>query len=68
MGFHDAVHMARLTVDERGMEGSGASAMGAGLRSAPRTVVISRPFILLIRHEKTGAVLMYAKVFNPLDS
>lgn len=67
----EAVHKAVLTVDEGGLEGAAATAL-AMVRAAamlspprPREVRVDRPFLLLVRHQRTGAIYFLARVTRP---
>jgi len=66
-----AVHKAVLTVDESGLEGAAATALvmvrAAFLAPPPRPVQVrvDRPFLVLVRHERTGAVYFLARVTRP---
>lgn len=66
-----AVHKAVLTVDEAGLEGAAATALmmvrTAAMLAPPRPleVKVDRPFLVLIRHQETGAVYFLARVTQP---
>lgn len=65
----DALHEAVLKLDEEGLEGAAATAMMIRMTSViiddPIEVRIDRPFLLLVRHAKTGAVYFLARVADP---
>jgi serine protease inhibitor len=68
----DIVHQAVLSLDEDGLEGAAATAMGMRKRTAARVreedpieVRVDRPFLLLVRHP-AGAVYFLARVVRPL--
>jgi len=65
----DVVHQAVLRVDEQGFEGAAATAVMMRMVSMPTgepvEVVVDRPYLLLVRHAKTGAVYFLARVVNP---
>jgi serpin B len=62
----DMVHKAFIAVDEEGTEAAAASGVVVGIVSMPQTsVIIDRPFILLIRDNATGAILFVGRVLNP---
>ncbi|MEW6251914.1 MAG: serpin family protein [Planctomycetota bacterium] len=68
--FIDAVlHEAFVLVDETGTEAAAATAVQMGLTSIvprePEQLAIDRPFIFLIRHVQTGAVLFLGRVVDP---
>ena len=65
-----AVHKAMLTVDEAGLEGAAATAavmvaFAPSDRSRPIPVHVDRPFLVLVRHQPTGAVYFMARVTEP---
>ncbi|MEN3356537.1 MAG: hypothetical protein V7637_519 [Mycobacteriales bacterium] len=66
-----AVHKAVLTVDETGLEGAAATALmmvrAAAMLAPPRPleVKVDRPFLVLIRHQASGAVYFLARVTQP---
>jgi serpin B len=65
-----AVHKAVLTVDESGLEGAAATALTMVLTTAliPERRVqvrVDRPFLLLVRHEPSGALYFLARVTRP---
>jgi serine protease inhibitor len=66
-----AIHKAVLTIDEAGLEGAAATAlmmrMAAALGPPPRAleVKVDRPFLVLIRHQETGALYFLARVTQP---
>jgi serine protease inhibitor len=65
-----AVHKAVLTVDEAGLEGAAATAVmmvRTSFMAPPRPVEmrVDRPFLVLVRHERSGAVYFLARVTRP---
>jgi serpin B len=64
-----AVHKAVLQIDEQGLEGAAATAVimepTAAIISAPVVVRVDRPFLLLVRHVRTGVVYFAARVTEP---
>ncbi|GGM82886.1 serine protease [Longimycelium tulufanense] len=66
-----AVHQAVLRLDEQGLEGAAATAvmfvplMAVPERERPVVVRVDRPFLLLVRHARTGGVLFLARVVDP---
>jgi serine protease inhibitor len=64
-----AVHKAVLQVDESGLEGAAATAMmivpTSASISSPVVVRVDRPFLMLVRHLRTGVVYFAAKVTEP---
>jgi serpin B len=64
-----AVHKAVLHIDESGLEGAAATALMIELTSAaaspPVVVRVDRPFLVLVRHLRTGVVYFAASVTEP---
>jgi len=63
------LHKAFVDVNEEGTEAAAATAVVVGLTSvAPRPLVFraDHPFLFVIRHDKTGAVLFIGRVMNPV--
>jgi serpin B len=64
----DAVHKAFIEVNEEGTEAAAATALGLRATSMqPRPVVFraDHPFLYLIRHDATGAILFFGRVMDP---
>jgi serine protease inhibitor len=63
------LHETVLKLDEQGLEGAAATAVMMRLLSfntqEPVEVTVDRPFLLLVRHTKSGAVYFSAKVTDP---
>ena len=63
-----AVHAADIKVDEIGTVAAAATALGFAESGPPPpkvTVRADRPFLYLIRHRPTGAVLFVGRVLDP---
>jgi serine protease inhibitor len=64
-----AYHAAVLRVDETGIEGAAATALvarGVAYRQLPEVEVrVDRPFLLLVTHQRTGAVAFAVRVRRP---
>jgi serpin B len=64
-----AVHEAVLRIDESGLEGAAATALvmrtAMAVPDQPRPVVVDRPFLLLVRHVRSGAICFVARVVDP---
>jgi len=65
-----AVHKAVLTVDESGLEGAAATALmmvRTAFMAPPRAVQmrVDRPFLVLVRHQGSGALYFLARVTRP---
>jgi serpin B len=69
MFIESAVHKAVLRVDEQGFEGAAATALSFRLTSIdlsrPVPFHVDRPFLVLVRHARTGAVYFVARVVEP---
>jgi serpin B len=66
----EAVHKAVLRVDEAGLEGAAATAMvmrtvAAVVPSRPVEMRVDRPFLVLVRHQRTGALYFLARITHP---
>jgi serine protease inhibitor len=63
------LHETVLKLDEQGLEGAAATAVMMRVLSfnpqEPVEVVVDRPFLLLVRHTRTGAVYFSARVTDP---
>jgi serpin B len=66
--LEQAVHAADIAVDEVGTVAAAATALGFADSGPPEpdvTVRADRPFLYLIRHQPTGAVLFVGRVMDP---
>ena len=66
--IQEVMHKAFVKVDETGTEAAAATAVIIGLTSVedpPVRVEIDRPFVFLIEHSSTGAILFLGQVTNP---
>ncbi len=66
------VHKAFIASDEAGTEAAAVTAVIMNLKSSlneaePRVLKIDRPFLYLIYHKNTGAILFMGRVVNPLE-
>ncbi len=65
----EVIHKAYVAVDERGTEAAAATAIvmeGNSLQMGPRKIFhADHPFLFLIRHQATGAILFLGRVANP---
>jgi serpin B len=62
------LHKAFVAVDEAGTEAAAATAVVMRLTAAPATPVVvelNRPFLFLIRDQRTGTILFIGRVLNP---
>jgi len=61
-------HKARVDVDERGTEAAAATGVNlivGAVASEPPTFRADHPFVFLIRHNRTGAILFLGRLTNP---
>ena len=68
--FIDALlHKGFVAVDEKGTEAAAAAAtvvlLSGGDFEKPVPFVVDHPFLFLIRHAKTGAILFMGRVVDP---
>jgi serpin B len=66
--LEQAVHAADISVDENGTVAAAATGLGFEESGPPEpeiTVRADRPFLYLIRHQPTGAVLFVGRVLDP---
>lgn len=65
----DAVHAAKVIVDEEGTEAAAATGIVAGATSAPAGDLVEiradQPFLYVIRDSGTGAILFVGQVLDP---
>jgi serine protease inhibitor len=66
----DVIHEAVLRLDEEGLEGAAATAItfrtvSIEIPSEPIVVNVDRPFLLAVRHARSGAVYFLAQVARP---
>ncbi|HPM89393.1 MAG TPA: serpin family protein [Tenuifilaceae bacterium] len=64
----DAFHKAYIEVSEEGTTAAAATAVVVAVKSMlpANTFVANRPFIYILRHKDSGAILFMGKVENPL--
>ena len=67
----DVLHKALVAVDEAGTEAAAATAVivgitrGVSIEPEPIELVVDRPFLFIIRHQGTDAVLFVGRVLSP---
>nr|XP_039254966.1 leukocyte elastase inhibitor-like [Styela clava] len=61
----DVRHKATIDVNENGLEAAAATGIGVAARMMPQPVTIDRPFLFMVRDEKTGATIFTGKVVRP---
>nr|AAA73954.1 serine protease inhibitor [Cyprinus carpio] len=59
------VHKAVLSVDEKGTEAAAATTIEIMPMSLPGTVMLNRPFLVLIVEDTTKSILFMGKITNP---
>lgn len=60
------LHKAFVEVNEEGTEAAAATGVVVGITSYnPLEFTADHPFVFLIRHEETGAILFMGKIINP---
>jgi serpin B len=59
-------HGASISIDENGTEASAGTAVVVA-KAVSDKVVVNRPFIFLIRDNKTGTILFLGRVLNPIN-
>lgn len=66
-------HKASVEVTEKGTEATAATAIGMGLGSAPPdqpfnpTLRADKPFLFAIREVRTGTILFFGRIINPIQ-
>ena len=65
----EVIHKAYISIDEEGTEAAAATAVIMMKRSLQlnRSMNINRPFVFLIRHEKTKEILFIGRINNPSE-
>jgi serine protease inhibitor len=59
------VHKTYLKIDERGVEGAAVTGVGIGVTSLPPTIRFDHPFVFLLRHKPSKAILFAGKIEDP---
>ncbi|XP_067273329.1 alpha-1-antitrypsin homolog [Pseudorasbora parva] len=59
------VHQAVLSVDEKGTEAAAATTIEIMPMSLPDSVILNRPFLVLIVEDSTKSILFMGKITNP---
>ncbi len=62
------VHEAVIELNEAGLEAAGATALSAGVTSLPRSLAFDQPFIFIVYHKPTEAILFMGRITNPAES
>lgn len=61
----EAIHKTYIEVDEEGTKAAAVTSIGVGLVSLPPAIILDRPFLFVIRENKSGTILFMGKVANP---
>jgi serpin B len=62
-----ALHQAFVEVHEEGTEAAAATAIIMELTAIPKSFRADHPFVFIIEHKETDAVLFMGRVFNPAE-
>ena len=62
-----AIHQSFVEVNEEGTEAAAATGIIMDLKALPYRFKADHPFVFLIQHEETGAVLFMGRVANPAE-
>ena len=54
-----------INVDEEGTEAAAVTSVGVRVTSAPSSMVVNRPFLVVIRERFGGAILFIGKIGDP---
>lgn len=65
LAIHKVKHKTFLQVDEEGTEASAVTSVSVGPTSAPPSVVVDRPFVVVIRENHSDTLLFTGVVMNP---
>lgn len=60
-----ALQKVKIEVNESGTVASSSTAILVSARMAPEEIVMDRPFLFVVRHNPTGAVLFMGQVMEP---
>lgn len=60
-------HKTYMRVDEAGTEAAAATSIGIGPTSISPSVLVDKPFLLIIHEQKTNAILFMGKIMNPVE-
>ena len=56
-----------LRVDEEGTEAAAVTTVGVGVTSAPPSLIVDRPYLLVIRERLSGTILFMGAIGDPRD-
>ncbi|XP_053411197.1 plasminogen activator inhibitor 1 [Nycticebus coucang] len=60
-----ALQKVKIEVNESGTVASSSTAISVSARMAPEEIIMDRPFLFVVRHNPTGAVLFMGQVMEP---
>ncbi|UCF50433.1 MAG: serpin family protein [Thermoplasmatales archaeon] len=60
-----AIHQAFVEVNEEGTEAAAATTIIVALTAIPDSFIADHPFVFLIQHKETGAILFMGRVTDP---
>lgn len=60
-----ALQKVKIKVNEKGTVASSSTAITVSARMAPEEIIMDRPFLFVVRHNPTGAVLFMGQVMEP---
>lgn len=60
-----ALQKVKIKVNEKGTVASSSTAIIVSARMAPEEIIMDRPFLFVVRHNPTGAVLFMGQVMEP---
>ena len=63
----EVVHKAFVEVNEKGTEAAAATAVVANFCCLPPSFIANHPFLFLIRHNESGAILFLGRMANPTE-
>ncbi len=63
----EALHKAYIEVNEEGTEAAAATSIVMSLSMVPNQFKADHPFLFLIEHKETGAILFIGRVMNPSE-
>ena len=66
----EAIHQSFVEVNEEGTEAAAATAIimeATAIPEEPKRFIADHPFVFLIQHKETGAILFMGRVMNPAE-
>ena len=66
----EAIHQSFVEVNEEGTEAAAATAISmeaTAIPEEPKRFIADHPFVFLIQHKETGAILFMGRVMNPAE-